>query len=118
MRRWVSVLVVLLGVLHVVSELLANRSDLVGLARRGVGGVPSAPDSQSSAFYSVLFGVLAAAAGQVMFSTAVRHGTMSVVPGVVLIGVGAAGAWLAPRSPFWGAIVVGVLVVVAARRPP
>ncbi len=116
MRRWVSLLVIALGLLHVVSEFATHGSDLIDLVQRGFGGLPDAPDSQRGAFYSVLFGVLAAAAGQVMYWTATRFGAMSAVPGVVLIVVGIAGAWLAPAAPFWAAIAVGVLVIGAARR--
>ncbi|HEY5821716.1 MAG TPA: DUF6463 family protein [Propionibacteriaceae bacterium] len=118
MRKWLSVLVIALGLVHVATAILADGTELRDLIRAGIGGLPTAPFSQVAVFYSVLFGVLAAAAGQVMLWAAVRLGTIPVVPGFVLIAVGLAGVLGAPRSPFWAAIVLGLLVIIVSRFPP
>lgn len=117
MIRWIGVGVIALGVIHVISAVVLYGPQLADLAVSGFGGLYSAPDDQNAGFWSVLFGVLAAAAGQQMYWSARKFGEISIVPGFFLLAVGIVGAWLVPIAPFWFAIVAGVLTILAARRP-
>lgn len=116
MQRWIGLLVMVLGIAHVTFAIVAGWSDLGGILRGGVAGLESAPAGDEAAFWSLLFGVVAATVGYQLYWSARRFGATSLVPGVGLIAIGMFGAFLAPRSPFWLILILGILAVVAARR--
>lgn len=116
MQRWIGLLVMVLGIAHVSFAIVAGWSDLGGILRGGLAGLESAPAGDEAAFWSLLFGVVAATVGYQLYWSATRFGATSLVPGVGLIAIGTFGAFLAPHSPFWLALILGILAVIAARR--
>ena len=116
MQRWIGLLVIVLGIAHVAFAIVAGWTDLGGIVRGGVAGLESAPDGHEAAFWSLLFGVVVTTVGYQLYWSATHFGLTPVVPGLVLIAVGSCGAFLAPSSPFWLVLVLGLLAVFASRR--
>ena len=64
--KWIGIAVMAMGVIHVISAIAIYGSQLVELSLSRFGGLYSAPADQNAALRSLLFGVLAPAAGQQM----------------------------------------------------
>ena len=118
MRRWVGRLVLLLGVTHISVALIGGWDDLSDILRGGVGGLMSAQDGHEAVFWSMLFGVVLALVGYQLDWSARHFDAIPAIPGVVLIIVGLFGGLLAPSSPFWLIVILGVMTVIAARTSP
>lgn len=116
MIKWIGIAVIAMGVIHVVSAIAIYGPQLVDLAGSGFGGLYAAPPDQNAALWSLLFGVLAAAAGQQMYWAAVRFDAVSITPGIVLLVVGIVGAWIVPIAPFWIVAALGVITIVVVIR--
>lgn len=116
MQRWIGLLVMVLGIAHVAFATVAGWTDLGDVLRGGLAGLESAATGHKAVFWSLLFGVVASTVGYQLYWSATRFGMTPVVPGLVLIAVGSSGAFLAPRSPFWLLLILGLLAVVASLR--
>ena len=82
MQRWIGLLVMVLGIAHVAFAIVAGWSDLGDILRGGVAGLESAPSGHEAAFWSLLFGGVAATVGYQLYWSAKRFGVTSLVPGV------------------------------------
>lgn len=116
MRRLTGPLLMALGALHVLFAVVAGSADLADIVRGGVGGLASSPDGAEAAFWSLLFGVLALTGGYQIHWAESRFGTVPAFPGWALVGIGLFGAFLAPASPFWLVLLLGLAVLLQARR--
>lgn len=113
---WVGALTILLGVVHVLSAVLLYPGQLARVAGSGFAGLYGSRSDETNAFWSVLFGVMVAAAGQQILWAARRHRVISIIPGVFLLAIGLVGGWYVPFAPFWIAAALGVVVIVTVLR--
>lgn len=118
MPRLIGPSVMALGTLHVLFAAVAGSSGLAEIARGGVGGLQSAPAGHEAHFWSLLFGVLALTVGYQIHWSRSRFGAVPAFPGWALVAIGLAGGILAPLSPFWLVLLLGLVIVVQARREP
>lgn len=118
MRRFTDPLAMALGTLHILFAVVAVRSALIEIAGGGFGGPAAASVGQEAHFWSLLFGVLALTVGYQTRWAETRIGPVPAVPGWLLGGIGLVGGILAPLSPFWLVALLGVAVLLRARRGP
>lgn len=114
----IGLAVISLGIAHVASVVLLYPAELVAFLSSGFGGLYRSSAEQTQAFWSTLFGVMVAAAGQLVWWSGRHAWIISVAPGIFMTVVGAVGAWYVPIAPFWAAAALGItaLVLVLARR--
>ncbi len=116
MRHLIGPLVMALGILHVLFALVVGASDLRDIVLGGVGGLESSATGTEASFWSLLFGILAATLGYQIAWVESRFGVISPFPGAVLVGIGLFGAVLAPASPFWVVLLLGIVTIVLAHQ--
>jgi hypothetical protein len=104
--------VVALGIAHILSVVLLYPDELLAFVGSGFGGLYNSPATETQAFWSVLFGVMVAAAGQLIWWSGRQARIISVVPGIIMTIVGAIGAWFVPIAPFWAAAALGILTIL------
>lgn len=114
----IGLTVIALGIAHVASVVLLYPAELLAFLGSGFGGLYRSPAEQTQAFWSTLFGVMVAAAGQLVWWSGRHAWIISIAPGIFMTAVGIAGAWFVPIAPFWAAAALGIiaLVLVLARR--
>ncbi len=105
-----------LGVGHVVVTLVLFGRPLVAALRAGWVGQFEAPESRRVAFWFAVFGPLLMLAGQVaLHAVNVRDLALLHTLGIYLVVLGLFGALALPRSPFWGAVLIGPVLLAGAR---
>jgi hypothetical protein len=114
----VGTLITAIGAGHTAIGLVGYRSVVAAMAREGlvdsVRGVPRREEALwflTSGAGLVVTGRLAAFAEQ-------RTGTLPPSTGALLLGIGALGGAVLPRSGFWALIPVGAAALRVARRDP
>jgi Family of unknown function (DUF6463) len=105
-----------LGVGHVIVALVLFGRDLWAALMAGWVGQFQTPASRRVAFWFAAFGPLLMLAGQVAIH-AVRTHDLALLQtiGLYLVVLGVFGASALPRSPFWGALVIGPVLLAGAR---
>lgn len=114
----IGLAVIALGIAHVASVVVLYPAELTAFLRSGFAGLYRSPADQTQAFWSALFGVMVAAAGQLVWWSGRHAWIISIAPGIFMTVVGAIGAWYVPIAPFWAAAALGItaLFLVLARR--
>jgi hypothetical protein len=114
----IGTLITAIGAGHTAIGIVGYRSVLAAMAREGlvdsVHGVPRREEALwflTSGAGLVVTGRLAAFAEQ-------RTGTLPPSTGALLLGIGALGGAVLPRSGFWALIPVGAAALRTARRDP
>ena len=104
-----------LGVGHVVVTLVLFRRPLLAALKGGWMGQFEAPTSRRVAFWFAVFGPLLMLTGQVaVHAVSVHDLALLNTLGVYLIVLGLFGALALPRSPFWGAVLIGPVLLAGA----
>jgi Family of unknown function (DUF6463) len=105
-----------LGVAHVVVTLVLFGRHLTTALKAGWVGQFQAPASRLVAFWFAEFGPLLMLAGQVAIHAIRRHDlALLQTVGLYLLVLGVFGASALPRSPFWGALLIGPVFLAGAR---
>ncbi|HEX6711389.1 MAG TPA: DUF6463 family protein [Rubrobacter sp.] len=104
------------GVLHTVVGLAKYRRTLREMARGGVVDAVNGDHERGEAFWFLMFGASVVLTGRLSRWTQLQTGTLPASTSSMLLGIGAAGATLMPRSGFWGLVVPAILALEAGRR--
>jgi Family of unknown function (DUF6463) len=114
----VGTLITAIGAGHTAIGLVGYRSVVAAMAREGlvdsVRGVPR----REEALWFLTSGAGLVVAGRLAAFAEQRTGTLPPSTGALLLGVGALGGAVLPRSGFWALIPVGAAALRVARRDP
>jgi hypothetical protein len=105
-----------LGVGYVVVTLVLFRRPLAAALKAGWIGQFEAPASRRVAFWFAVFGPLLMLSGQVaVHAVNVQDLALLHTIRIYLVVLGLFGALALPRSPFWGAVLIGPVLLAGAR---
>lgn len=117
MLRLVGPALMVVGVLHVLTVVVARSEALADIARLGLDDPVSVEDARLETFWGLLFGFLLLTVGYQIRWARSRVGRVPPFPGAVVAGLGLFGVVVAPISPgFWAMLLLGLAVVVQAYR--
>ena len=112
----VGTLITAVGAGHTAIGLVGYRSVLAAMVREGlvdsVRGVPR----REEALWFLTSGAGLVVTGRLASFAEQRTGTLPPSTGALLLGIGALGGAVLPRSGFWGLIPVGAAALRVARR--
>jgi hypothetical protein len=104
------------GVLHTAIGLAKYRRTLREMARDGMVGTVNGDHERDEAFWFLVCGTSMVLTGRLARWAQLRTRTLPASVGSMLLGFGAAGATLMPRSGFWSLVVPDILALKAGRR--
>lgn len=105
------------GVLHLSFGLVSYRETLGEMVREGLVDAVKDDPAREAAFWFLTCGASLVLTGLLAGWTERRTGTLPASTAPMLLGIGAVGVTLMPRSGFWALLVPAVLAFVASRRP-
>lgn len=115
LRRHIGEVQTGMGLLHTGLGLVVSRRHWAEIIRHG--GVDRAQADQDAAFWFVMTGLSAIAAGQTTRWAQRRTGTVPASLGWSSLALGLGGGALMPKSGFWFVAAQGLLALAAARHP-
>ena len=104
------------GVLHTAVGFAEYRRTLREMARDGMVGTVDGDHERGEAFWFLVCGASMVLTGRLARWAQLQTGTLPASAGSMLLGIGAAGATLMPRSGFWAVFVPAILALKIARR--
>jgi len=104
------------GVLHTTVGLAKYRRTLRKMAREGVIDTVKGDREREAALWFLTCGASLILTGRLARWTQLQTGTLPASTGTMLLGTGAAGAALLPRSGFWALFVPAILASKISRR--
>lgn len=109
-------LITAIGAGHTAIGLVGYRSVLAAMGRDGlIDSVRGVPHRQEALWF-LTSGAGLVVTGSLASFTERRTGTLPPSTGVLLLGIGALGGTVLPRSGFWALIPVGAAALRVARR--
>ena len=110
--------VTVIGAGHTAIGLVGHRRALAGMVRDGLVDSVRGRRGREEALWFLLSGVALVVTGRLAAWTQRRTGTLPASTGAALLGIGAVGAAVLPRSGFWALIPAGAAALRVARRGP
>jgi hypothetical protein len=104
-----------IGVLHTVVGLAKYRRTLREMARGGVVGAVNGDHKRGEAFWFLMCGASMVLTGRLARWMQRQTGTLPASTGSMLLGIGAVGVTLMPRSGFWAIFVPAILASKTSR---
>jgi hypothetical protein len=104
------------GVFHTVAGLAKYRQVLREMAQDRLVDVVKGDHERGEALWFLMSGASVFLTGRLARWTELRTGTLPASTGWMLLGIGAVGSTLLPRSGFWSIFVPAILAIGVTRR--